>query len=77
MPGHKPAIVDSAAKAQTPEIWMVEETAEYLRIPKATLYQWRYNGTGPRSIKVGRHIRYRRADVDEWLESNASPRTAA
>ena len=35
-----------------------------------TLISWRQNGTGPDYIRVGRLIRYRRSDVDRWLEEN-------
>lgn len=45
----------------------LEEVAEYLDVPAATLYQWRYKGSGPQGMRVGRHVRYRRADVDAWL----------
>lgn len=50
-----------------------EDLAEYLGIPVATIYGWRYKRTGPRSIKVGRHIRYRPSDVEAWLEQQATP----
>jgi len=39
-------------------LWTAEETAAYLQIPKATLYQWRYLGIGPKAGRVGRHLRY-------------------
>lgn len=35
------------------------EVADFLGLPIATLAQWRYLGKGPKSIKVGRHIRCR------------------
>jgi excisionase family DNA binding protein len=44
------------------------EVADILKVPLTTLYQWRYKGIGPPSIRVGRHIRYRWADVEAWLE---------
>jgi excisionase family DNA binding protein len=47
-----------------------EDVAHYLNVPAATLYQWTHRGTGPRSFIVGRHRRYRREDVDAWLESD-------
>ncbi len=50
-----------------------QDLADQLGIPLPTVYKWRYGGTGPRSIKVGRHIRYRQSDVDAWLEQHASP----
>lgn len=37
----------------------IDEVAEYLQIPVATLYQWRHKGTGPKALKLGRHLRHR------------------
>ena len=33
---------------ETNRLWTAEETAAFLRIPKATLYQWHYLGVGPK-----------------------------
>ncbi len=45
-----------------------EEVAAYLGdIPVKTLIQWRYKGTGPKYVKVGKYVRYRWSDVDAWL----------
>lgn len=46
----------------------VQELAEYLDVPVATLYQWRYRREGPPGFRVGRHVRYRWRDVQEWIE---------
>jgi excisionase family DNA binding protein len=48
-----------------------EEVARYLGVPLPTLYMWRYVGRGPRASKVGRWLRYRRSDVDAWLDEQA------
>ncbi|MEV5691130.1 helix-turn-helix transcriptional regulator [Micromonospora globbae] len=48
-----------------------EEVATYLGVPVATLYQWRHRGAGPRASKVGRHLRYRWADVERYLDEQA------
>lgn len=45
----------------------VEELADYLGVPVATLYQWRHRGKGPPGFRVGRYIRYRRNDVEQWI----------
>ena len=45
----------------------VEDLAEYLSVPVATLYAWRYHRQGPPGFRVGRHIRYRWADVEKWI----------
>lgn len=49
----------------------VEEVSAYLGVPIATLYQWRHRGVGPRASKVGRHLRYRWADVERYLDDQA------
>jgi excisionase family DNA binding protein len=54
------------------QLLTVVELAEYLRVPPATVYTWRHRGEGPRSVKVGRHVRYRQVDVDAWLEASSS-----
>ncbi|MCK9378249.1 MAG: helix-turn-helix domain-containing protein [Syntrophobacterales bacterium] len=36
-------------------------------LAKKTLDKWRWDGTGPVFIKVGRLIRYRTSDLDAWL----------
>jgi excisionase family DNA binding protein len=48
-------------------LWKIDEVAAFLGIPPSTLYQWRHRRTGPRSFKVGRHLRYDPADVRAWL----------
>ena len=54
------------------------QLAEQVFVPVTTVYQWNSKGTGPRYIRVGRHVRYRQSDIDAWLDSHAvEPRSAA
>ena len=46
----------------------VNETAAILGISKSSLYSMRYAGEAPPAIKVGSRLRWRRLDVDEWIE---------
>lgn len=55
----------------------VDDVAAWLRKPKATLYAWRTRGLGPRGIKVGGDLRYRRSDVDAYLDAQTDDRPAA
>jgi excisionase family DNA binding protein len=48
-----------------------DEVAAWLRKPKQTLYAWRARGQGPRGLKVGGDLRYRRSDVEAWLAEHA------
>ena len=41
--------------------------APELGVSVATLRVWRRRGIGPRFIRIGRSIRYRRADIEEYL----------
>lgn len=45
----------------------VEDLAAYLDVPVATLYAWRCRGQGPVGFRVGKHLRYRRSDVEAWI----------
>lgn len=47
----------------------IKDLADYLKVPVATIYAWRYRGTGPPGLRIGRHVRYRLGDVEVWLES--------
>jgi excisionase family DNA binding protein len=50
----------------TPDRWMTpEEVAERLRVPRATLYAWRYKNIGPAAVRLGRHLRYRVEAVEQ------------
>lgn len=45
----------------------IDEVSAYMQTPKKTLYTWRSAGRGPRCMKFGGNLRYRRSDVDAWL----------
>lgn len=53
---------------QRARLLTVQELAEYLGVPVATLYQWRHRREGPPGFRVGRHVRYRWSDVQKWIE---------
>lgn len=56
----------------TDELWSIQDTSAYLRIPVGTLYQWRHRRKGPRAAKVGRHLRYNPNDVRDWFNEQAA-----
>ena len=51
------------------------EVAEYLRLSKDSVYRMAQKGKIPAS-KVGTQWRFRRKDVDEWLERNKNVTSA-
>lgn len=50
-------------------LWSVQDVADYLGIPRKTLYQWRQQDYGPRGHRVGRYLRYDERAVREWFAS--------
>ena len=52
------------------------EAACYLKMSPRTLQAWRQRGEGPRYFKVGRSVRYDRAELDRWLAERTRANTA-
>jgi excisionase family DNA binding protein len=58
-------------KAEVEKFLTLDELSEFLQIPKSTLYKYTAKNTGkPRlvGVRIGRSLRYRVSDVNEWLE---------
>jgi excisionase family DNA binding protein len=56
----------------TERLLQPREVAAYLGVSPATLRTWYARRDGPPAIKVGKFLRYRRADVEAWLNEQAS-----
>lgn len=58
----------------TPAIeWMTtQQLADWLQVSVSTIYDWRAQGMGPLAYRIGRHLRWRREDVMEWLMDQAA-----
>ena len=53
------------------------EASRYLNIPESTLTKMRVTGTGPIFIRMGtKTVRYRKSDLDTWLEKRVCKTTA-
>lgn len=53
------------------ELSSTDDLARYLQVPKKTVYAWNSAGTGPRLVRIGKYVRYRREDVQAWLAERA------
>jgi excisionase family DNA binding protein len=51
------------------ELMNEKETAAYLNVSRDFMRMSRIRDTGPSYYKVGKCVRYSKADVDAWLES--------
>ena len=53
---------------QVAELMTVEDVASYLRVAERTIYDWAQKGDIPCG-KLGASWRFRRTDIDKWLET--------
>lgn len=51
-----------------PQFLTRNEAAEYLNLKKTTLDAWATRGGGPMFCKFGRAVRYRKQDLDAFVE---------
>jgi excisionase family DNA binding protein len=68
----KPALNSRVAREAVTCMLSTQELAEVLGVSVDTIYDWNSKGSGPRRFRVGRHVRFRLTDVDEWLERHAA-----
>jgi predicted DNA-binding transcriptional regulator AlpA len=61
----------AAEPINPPSLMTPQDLSEHLGVPVATLYGWRYNGYGPPGFRVGKHLRWRRSDVERWIDQQA------
>jgi predicted DNA-binding transcriptional regulator AlpA len=54
---------------ELPEMVSRQQAADYLGITPQALSQMSVRHQGPRYVRVGRSIRYRRADLLAWIDS--------
>lgn len=60
--------------ARDGEILTVMEVARFLRVPKSTVYKLARVGELPAS-KIGKHWRFLRRDIHEWMHSRSKQAT--
>jgi excisionase family DNA binding protein len=52
------------------------QAANMLCLSEMTLRKWRWEGKGPRFIKLGRKVAYRQEDLYDWIESQSRMSTS-
>lgn len=72
--GRAAPIVPAPAAQTADRLLTTAETAEMLGVSKSSLYGLRYVGDAPPAIKVGSRLRWRRADVEAWMDENLEKR---
>lgn len=59
----------------TDALMTVEEVAKYLKVEESTVYTWARKRNIP-AIKIGRFWRFRKEDIDRWLEERKNENKA-
>lgn len=58
------------------ELWTTAQVADHLGMTVAAVAALRHRGNGPHYVRIGtRTIRYRRTDVDAWIDANREQQT--
>lgn len=52
------------------------EAAQVLRLSERTLERMRVDGNGPRFVKAGRRVLYRRTEIEAWAEARTFASTS-
>jgi excisionase family DNA binding protein len=64
---------ESPQQRSAERLMTVDDLAAMCGVPKATVYKWRSTGEGPPGLRLGKHLRFRPRDVEQWLETRQDP----
>jgi predicted DNA-binding transcriptional regulator AlpA len=68
-PAVHPATATPPLRRIQTEMLNEHQVAEYVQMSVASVRRWRLFRTGPKFVKIGSAVRYRRVDVVSWLDS--------
>lgn len=68
----RPALAGGLAERLSPE-----DLADRYNVPLPTIYGWNSKGTGPRFMKLGKHVRYKIEDVLAWENEQYADQAAS
>jgi excisionase family DNA binding protein len=51
-----------------PRLLNTEQVSSYIGLAKQTITELRVKGGGPKFCKIGRAVRYKREDLDAWID---------
>jgi excisionase family DNA binding protein len=57
------------------DLLTVQQVSDLINVKVGTLRGWRFNHQGPSSFSLGGLVRYRRADVEAWVEAQIARTT--
>ncbi len=63
-------MVSPVERRQPDPLMTIDQVAAYLGISKNTIYRWNAMGVSIPHFKLGKHLRFRRSDVEKFLEEH-------
>jgi predicted DNA-binding transcriptional regulator AlpA len=70
------AVRQAREELPQPIAFNTHQTAVATGFTRKQLEHMRTRGSGPQFVKIGRHVRYLRADIEAWLASHRVANTA-
>ncbi len=55
----------------------IPQLAKELRVTARTIMHWRHFRRGPKAVRIGKRVYFRREDVHAWLAQHAEQQEAA
>jgi predicted DNA-binding transcriptional regulator AlpA len=60
---------------QTETLIDVSMLAEKLSAHEVTIRRWQVSGKIPAPVRIGRSVKWRLSEIDEWIQADCPPRT--
>ena len=58
-------------------LYDTQQAATFFGLAPGTLRKWRLNGRGPGFVRLGRSVRYRKAELEDFMATRLFSSTAA
>lgn len=66
-------------KTQSQDLQLLtnDQTADLLGVSRRTLPVWRVYGKGPKFVKLGTLVRYKRTEIEAWVAQHSHASTSS
>ena len=64
-----PSVCREGGGVTDDQLLTAAELSALIKVKEETLERWRMRGQGPPYIKLGKLVRYARADIAEWVQA--------
>ena len=64
---------DTSSASDPVELMNERALSQLTKLSLATIRRLRWSGKGPKSLRIGNSVRYRRRDVEQWIQQAEEP----